>query len=255
MTLQIEQFLCGADNFGVLVHDTETGLTAAIDTPKEAPILEALERTGWKLTHIFTTHAHGDHVAGHLPLKAKFGVEIIGPELEKAKIPGIDRTVKGGDTFAFGAHTVEVVDTPGHTIGHISYHVPSAKVAFTGDTLFSLGCGRLFEAGADVMFKSLEKLTLLPPETVVYCGHEYTQSNARFALTVDPGNAALQARAAEVDKLSAAGKPTLPTTIGRELETNPFLRWGDPAIRKNLGMNKAKDWEVFAEIRKRKDAF
>ncbi len=254
MSLEIEQFFCGGDNFGVLVHDPQAGLTAAIDTPKEAPILETLKRTGWTLTHIFTTHWHGDHVEGHLPLKEKFGVEIIGPEGEKAKIPGIDRAVKGGDTFAFGNHTVEVIDTPGHTAGHVTYYVPAAKVAFTGDTLFSVGCGRLFEAGAEIMFKSLEKLTKLPPDTTIYCGHEYTLSNARFALTVDPHNAALQERMREVEALRAAGLPTLPTRLDRELATNPFLRWADPAIRRTLGMEKAADWEVFAEIRKRKDA-
>jgi hydroxyacylglutathione hydrolase len=255
MPLEIEQFVCGSDNFGVLIHDAQAGVTAAIDTPKEAPILEALDRTGWKLTHILTTHWHGDHVEGHLPLKQKFGVEIIGPEAEKAKIPGIDRTVKGGDTFEFGNYAVEVINTPGHTAGHITYHIPAAKVAFTGDTLFSLGCGRLFEAGAEIMFKSLEKLTHLPSDTRIYCGHEYTASNAKFALTVDPGNAALQARAKEVERLRAAGKPTLPTMLGRELETNPFLRWDDPAIRGNLGMENAENWQVLAEIRKRKDAF
>lgn len=255
MPLEIEQFVCGSDNFCVLIHDAQAGVTAAIDTPKVAPILEALERKSWKPTHILTTHWHGDHVEGHLPLKDKFGVEIIGPEAEKTKIPSIDRTVKGGDTFRFGGYEIEVIDTPGHTAGHITYHIPAAKVAFTGDTLFSLGCGRLFEAGPQVMFKSLEKLSKLPPDTRIYCGHEYTQANARFAVTVDPANAALKARAEEVDRLRAQGKPTLPTLLGHELETNPFLRWRDPAIRRTLGMENAENWQVFGEIRRRKDAF
>ena len=161
----------------------------------------------------------------------------------------------GGDSLQLGAETVEVIDTPGHTAGHISYHLPASGVAFVGDTLFAIGCGKVIECKPPVMFHSLEKLAGLPAETKIYCGHEYTQNNARFALTVDPGNAALKARAAEVDALRRDGQPTLPTTIGEELATNPFLRWHDPAIRRQLGMEDAGDAAVFAEIRKRKDAF
>jgi hydroxyacylglutathione hydrolase len=253
--LEIEQFTCLSDNFGVLIHDAGAGLTASIDAPEEAPILAALDRRGWTLTHIFTTHHHGDHVGGNLGLKSRFGVEIAGPEAEKDRVPGIDWTVSGGDRFRFGAFDVAVISTPGHTAGHVSYHIPDASVAFTGDTLFSLGCGRLFEAGADVMLASLRKLVALPPDTAIYCGHEYTQQNARFALTVDPDNPALQERAREVAELRAAGRPTLPTTMRAELATNPFLRWHDAAIRRNLGMDDASDEAVFAEIRKRKDNF
>ena len=177
----------------------------------------------------------------------------MGPKAEAAKIPGVDKQVAGGDSFAFGKGTVEVIDTPGHTSGHISYFFRDDHVAFTGDTLFALGCGRLFEEKPPVMLESLKKLIALPLDTRIFCGHEYTQNNARFALTVDPTNAALKARAAEIDALRAEGKPTLPTTLSVEMATNPFLRWHDPAIRRNLGMEKASDADVFAEIRKRKD--
>lgn len=255
MPLEIEQFICRDDNFGVLVHDPETGQTASIDAPDADVIREVLKAKGWNLTHILTTHHHGDHVEGNRALKAEYGCAIIGPKDEAEKIPGIDKAVGGGDSFDFGGYTVEVIGTPGHTAGHVCYHIPKAGMAFTADTLFALGCGRLFERGPEVMIESLRKLAALPPETAVYCGHEYTQSNARFALTVDPDNAALKARADEIATLRAAGKPTLPTTIGRELETNPFVRWADPAIRRHLGMEKATDTEVFAEIRGRKDRF
>jgi hydroxyacylglutathione hydrolase len=255
MAFQIDQFMCHSDNFGVLLHDPASGETALIDAPQEAPILAAIERTGWKPSLILTTHHHGDHVEANLALKRRFGLRIVGPEAEKDKIPGIDETVREGDTIDFGGKPVAVIETPGHTAGHVSYHLPDAGLAFTADTLFALGCGRLFEAPPPVMYASLKKLAALPPATVVYCGHEYTQANARFALTIDPENAALKERARKIDALRADGKPTLPTTIGEELATNPFLRWGDAAIRRHLGMENASDAEVFAEIRKRKDNF
>lgn len=253
MALEIEQFTCRQDNFGVLVHDPETGATASIDAPEEAPILEALKRRGWRLSHILTTHHHGDHVEANLALKQAFGCTIVGPKDEAAKIPGIDQSVGDGDSFMFGSEAVHVIGTPGHTAGHISYHLSQSGLAFTADTLFALGCGRLFERGPEVMIKSLRKLAALPPETVIYCGHEYTLSNARFAVTIDPENAALAARMSEIEALRAASKPTLPTTLARELATNPFLRWADPSIRRHLGMENATDTEVFAEIRARKD--
>ncbi|MCO5080414.1 MAG: hydroxyacylglutathione hydrolase [Rhizobiaceae bacterium] len=255
MTIQIDQFTCRADNFGVLMHDSATGETALIDAPEEATILAAIERTGWKPTLILTTHHHADHVEANLALKQKFNLKIIGPKAEADKIPGIDEEVREGDVIKFGGEEIRVIETPGHTAGHVSYHLPKSKIAFTADTLFALGCGRLFEAPPPVMYQSLKKLAALPPETVVYCGHEYTLSNAKFALTVDPENDKLKARAVRIETLRAEDKATLPTTIGEELETNPFLRWDDPSIRKHLGMEKATDAEVFAEIRKRKDNF
>jgi len=252
-TLQIYQFPCLSDNFGVLIHDAEAGLTASIDAPEADKVTAGLREKGWKLTHILTTHHHADHTDGNAALKTATGCKIVGPRNEAAKVPGIDETVGGGDTFAFGSHRVEVLDTPGHTAGHITYVFPSAKVAFVGDTLFALGCGRVIEGTPQMMWESLRKLMALPKDTTVYCGHEYTQANARFALTIEPDSAALQKRAKEVDAMRAAGKATLPTTIGLELETNPFLRSHVPAIQKRLGMEGKPEWEIFAEIRERKN--
>lgn len=253
--LELEVFSCRSDNYGVLVHDPETGLTASIDAPEEAPILAAAERRGWKLTHIFTTHHHIDHVEANLALKEKFGLEIIGPVNEALAIPGLDRTVADGDEFTFGEHLVRVIETPGHTAGHICYHFPDDKILFAADTLFALGCGRLFERTATDMWHSLQKLAVLPDETAIYFGHEYTLSNARFAVTIDPDNERLKARAAQIEADLAEGKFTIPTMMGLEKETNPFLRPTDPAIRRNLLMEGKTNEEVFAEIRKRKDNF
>jgi hydroxyacylglutathione hydrolase len=255
MALEIEQFMCRSDNFGILARNPATGEAFLVDAPEEAPILAAIERTGWRPSTLLVTHHHGDHVEANLALKQRFELTIVGPEAERAKIPGIDRTVGGGDTITVAGLEVEVIDTPGHTLGHVSYHLPSERVVFAADTLFALGCGRLLEGTPAQMVSSLRKLAALPPDTKVYCGHEYTQANARFAMTVDPDNAELKARAKEIDALRTEGKPTLPTTIGRELETNPFLRWDDPEIRRTLGMEGADDVAVFAEIRKRKDNF
>lgn len=255
MPIEIDQFMCRSDNFGVMMRESQSGQTALIDAPEEAPILEAVERTGWTPTLILTTHHHVDHVEANLALKEKFGLRIIGPKAEAEKIPGIDEQVEEGSSLTFGPYKVVVIDTPGHTAGHVSFYLPDAGVLFAADTLFAMGCGRLLERPAPVMFESLKKLAALPPETVVYCGHEYTVSNAKFAMTVDPHNAALRERLAKVEALRAEGKPTLPTTIGEELATNPFLRWADPSIRKTLGMETAPDVEVFAEIRRRKDNF
>ena len=255
MTLQIDQFMCRSDNFGVLIHDPNSGETALIDAPEEKAILDAVSRTGWTPTVILTTHHHVDHVEANLALKQRFGLKIIGPEAEQAKIPGIDQTVGDGSVFEFGGEDVKVFSTPGHTLGHISYYFPASRVAFTADTLFALGCGRIFEGTPAMMNASLQKLAALPADTTIYCGHEYTETNARFALTIDPTNSALKERAAKIAKLRADDKPTLPTTIGEELATNPYLRAHDPAIRRNLGMENATDEAVFAEIRKRKDNF
>jgi hydroxyacylglutathione hydrolase len=251
--LEIHQFPCLSDNFGVLVHDREHNLTASIDAPDASAVSAALKEKGWTLTHIFTTHHHADHTGGNLALKSATRCIIVGPQGEAAKIPGIDKQVAEGETLAFGAHAVRVLETPGHTAGHVSYVIPSAKVAFVGDTLFAIGCGRIIEGNARMMWQSLQKLMALPKETAVYCGHEYTQANARFALTIEPENDDLRKRAQEVDKLRAAGKPTLPTTIGLELATNPFLRPHAAAIQKHLGMQGRPEWEIFGELRERKN--
>jgi hydroxyacylglutathione hydrolase len=253
--LELDLFLCRTDNFGVLVHDPVSGATASIDAPEEQPILGALKRRGWTLTHILTTHHHPDHVSANLALKEAFGVTIIGPENEASKIPGIDRTIGDGGHFDFAGHRVNVFETPGHTAGHICFHFPEDQLLFSADTLFALGCGRLFEGTPAQMWASLQKLMALPDETTVYFGHEYTQSNARFALTVDPQNEALKKRAADIDAIRARDEPTAPTTLGLEKQTNPFLRPHDAGIRTHLDMPDASDAEVFAEIRKRKDSF
>lgn len=255
MALAIEQFTCRSDNFGVLIHDSQSGLTASIDAPEEGPISTKLAENNWHLNEIFTTHHHGDHVEGNLALKEAFGCRITGPASEADKIPGIDKTVGQGDTINFADMAIEVIETPGHTLGHVSYWIPSRNVAFVADTLFAMGCGRVFEGTAEMMWNSLEKLLALPDETTLYCGHEYTLANAQFALTIEPDNPDLVARAKEVEQLRAEGKPTLPTTMAMEKKTNPFLRVNEPAIRAGLDMTGASPAEVFAEIRARKDRF
>eukprot|EP01037_Dinobryon_pediforme_P026453 gene26453-28980_t len=254
-TLQIHQFPCRSDNFGVLVHDPVSGATAAIDAPDEASIVAALAETGWKLSDIFVTHHHLDHVEGLPGLKRAYGVRVVAPRAEADKIADVDVTVGEGDAMSFGGHAVEVIETPGHTLGHIAYVIPDQAVAFVGDTLFSLGCGRVFEGTPGQMSASLQKLAALPEETAIYCGHEYTLANGRFALTVDGDNGHLRARMIEVQALLAEGKPTLPTTIGAERLTNPFLRTSDPAIKAGLGMSAASDVEVFARLRQMKNDF
>lgn len=253
MTVTVEQFMCRTDNFGLLVHEPESGVTAIVDAPEEAPILDAIDSTGWQPSILLVTHHHFDHVEANLALKERYGLTIYGPAAEADKIPGIDETVSEGSEIALGGETVRVIETPGHTAGHVSYFLPGSKVLFCADTLFALGCGRLFEGKPATMRASLAKLAALPLETTVYCGHEYTLSNARFALTVDPTNSALKERVEKIEALRAENRPTLPTTIGEEMATNPFLRWHDPAIRRNLDMKNASDDDVFAEIRKRKD--
>lgn len=253
--LLIEQFPCLKDNYGFLVHEPASGLTAAIDTPEVEPILEALERRGWRLDYILNTHHHRDHAGGNLALKEQTGCTIVGAAADAHRIPGIELRVTDGDRFELGAAVAEVIDTPGHTRGHIAWHFAADHALFVGDTLFSLGCGRLFEGSPEEMWRSLQRLAALPDDTRVYCAHEYTQGNARFALALEPGNAALRERAAEVDALRAAGRPTVPTTIGAEKATNPFLRAADPALRAQLAMPGAGPVEVFAEARRRKDQF
>jgi hydroxyacylglutathione hydrolase len=253
--LAFHPFICRTDNYALLLHDHKSGLTAAVDAPDAAEIERQLEHLGWRLTHIFTTHHHGDHVDGNVALKQRFGCTIIGPASEAGLIPGIDTQVSGGDTFDWSGHAVRVLDCPGHTRAHIAYHMPSEEAVFTGDTLFSLGCGRVFEGSMEEMYNSVSQFRSLPPETRLYCGHEYSQSNARFALSVEPGNKSLKQRAAEIDQLRAEGRMTCPSTIGEELAANPFLRTDSAEIRRNLAMETVSDAEVFAELRRRKDSF
>jgi hydroxyacylglutathione hydrolase len=253
--LEIEQIPVLSDNYVYLVHEPGAGVTGVVDPAVAAPVLERLRQRGWTLDWILSTHHHADHTGGNLELKQATGCRIAGAKKDAARIPGIDVGVVEGDRFELGQVEAEVFETPGHTLGHISYWFDDAKALFCADTLFSLGCGRVFEGNFEQMWQSLSKLAALPDAALVYCGHEYTQSNARFALSVDPDNPALKARAAEVDRQRAAGQPTVPTTLGQERAANPFLRARDPAIRKRLGMTDASDAEVFAELRRRKDRF
>jgi hydroxyacylglutathione hydrolase len=248
-------FPCLTDNYGYLLHDAESGVTAAIDTPDATEITAQLDAKGWRLTHILNTHHHADHAGGNLELKRRTGCTIVGPRADAARIPGLDLRVGEGDVVALGAHQAIVHDTPGHTRGHIVYHFAAARAAFVGDTLFAMGCGRLFEGTPAQMWGSLQKIMQWPDDTRIYCAHEYTQSNARFALTVEPKNGALQERAAQVAQLRAAGRPTVPTTLGLERATNPFLRPQSRDLRVTIGLESANEVEVFAKTRALKDAF
>lgn len=254
-TLEIHMFPCLQDNYGFLIQDSETGQTAVIDTPEVAAIEAALAERGWQLTYILNTHHHFDHAGGNLELKRKTGCSIVGPRADATRIPGIDIEVGEGDVFALGRQLATVYDTPGHTRGHIVYHFAEAKVAFVGDTLFAMGCGRLFEGTPAQMWSSLQKLMRWPDETRIYCAHEYTQRNGHFALSVEPGNLDLQARVAEVDRLRAQGVPTVPTSLGLEKLTNPFLRPMSRHLQETVGLPDAPLVEVFAKTRELKDQY
>jgi hydroxyacylglutathione hydrolase len=253
MPAETRLFLCLKDNYGVLLHDPDTGATATIDAPEAAPVEAALKATGWKLTDILVTHHHHDHTGGIEALKNKYNCRVVAPDKEKSRIPGVDETVRGGDGVSLGKLKGKVIETPGHTLGHITYYFPDDHLAFAGDTLFSIGCGRVIEGTPEMMWASLKKLRDLPDETRVFCGHEYTKANVNFALSVDSGNAALQARAAEVDKQLAGGQFTIPVTIGDEKKANPFLR--PEELADVVGKAGRPAAEVFAEIRGRKDRF
>ena len=253
--LTIHMFPCLADNYGYLLHDEEAGVTAAVDTPDAAAIHAQLAAKGWRLTHILNTHHHADHAGGNLELKRRTGCTIVGPRADAARIPGIDVAVGEGDVVELGSHRAAVFDTPGHTRGHIVYHFAANRAAFVGDTLFALGCGRLFEGTPGQMWSSLQKILQWPDDTRIYCAHEYTQSNARFALTVEPQNRALKERAAAVAQLRAAGRATVPSTLGEERATNPFLRPQSRDLRATIELPGAADVDVFAKTRALKDAF
>ncbi len=252
--LDIYQFLCLSDNFGVLVHAPETGATASIDAPDAAPILSALAEKKWTLTDIWVTHHHADHTQGIPGLKAAFpDVRIVGPAKEAAKIGRLDVAVKEGDVVSLGPHKAEVIEVPGHTLGHVAYWFEEDGVLFAGDTLFAMGCGRAFEASPEVLYRSVMKLAALPSKTQIYCGHEDTLGNARFARQVDPDNEALRKRETEVAALRAEGRFTLPTRIDLERATNPFLRADDPSIQANVGLKGTDPAKVFAALRELKN--
>jgi hydroxyacylglutathione hydrolase len=255
MTAETYLFNCLKDNFGVLLHDPATGATASIDAPEAAPVEAALQKTGWRLTDILVTHHHADHTQGIGELKARHKCRVVAPRNEAQRIAHVDETVGQGDTVRIGALQGGVIDTPGHTAGHISYFFPADKLAFVGDTLFSIGCGRVIEGNPEMMWNSLLKLRALPDDTRFYCGHEYTDANIRFAKTIEPDNKALAARADEVAQLAASHKATIPATIGAEKAANPFLRADVASVAKSVGLSGSPAWQVFAEIRERKNRF
>jgi hydroxyacylglutathione hydrolase len=241
MSLQVHQFSCLSDNYGFLLHDPASGETTCIDTPDAGEYLRQAEAKGWQITQIWNTHWHPDHTGGNAEIKDATGCKITGPEAESARIPTLDRMVKEGDTVTLGEVEAEVIDVPAHTAGHIAYFLPGENAAFVGDTLFAMGCGRLFEGTAEQMFSNMRKLEKLPDATRVYCAHEYTEANGRYAVTAEPGNEALAQRMAEVIDMRGRGEPTVPTTIALEKATNPFMRAASP--------------EELAERRAAKDAF
>jgi hydroxyacylglutathione hydrolase len=253
MAADIRVFTCLTDNFGYLVHDSQSGATASIDAPEAGPIIRALEAEGWKLTDILITHHHGDHVGGVAELKQRYGCRVVAPHDKTSKIADVDQRVANADVVKIGNLLARVVETPGHTLDHISYVFDSDKALFAADTLFSIGCGRVFEGNHPMMWDSLLKLRALPDDFALYCGHEYTASNVRFALSVDPDNAALKARAGEVTRLRAGNKPTIPVLLGEEKKANVFLRADDPLIAAQLHMKGASAAEVFGELRERKN--
>lgn len=256
MAIEFHEFMCLTDNFGLLAHDPTSGATASLDAPEAAPILAALAEKGWTLTDIWLTHHHFDHVGAAGALKERFPkARLVGARKDVHRLPPLDLAVEEGDEPRLGEAAARVIETPGHTLGHIAYHFGDDDTVVVGDTLFSLGCGRVMEGTMPMMHETLMRLADLPGETLVYCGHEYTQANARFALTVERDNVLLAERAREVVDLRAKGAFTVPTTIARERETNPFLRASNPELKRALGMDNADPVEVFRVLRERKNSF
>jgi hydroxyacylglutathione hydrolase len=254
-TLEIGRIPVLSDNYVWLAREPLSGAVAVVDPAVAAPVLAEAGRRGWKITHILNTHHHGDHVGGNLEIKAATGCTIVGPKRDKARNPGIDVEVDDGDCYKFGEAEARVFFVPGHTSGHIAYAFTKERALFCGDTLFALGCGRLFEGTPAQMWKSLGRLRELPDDMRVYCAHEYTQSNARFAVTVESDNKALMARSASIDAARARGEATVPSLLGEEKATNPFLRADVTAVQRAVGMPGGEPVAVFAELRHRKDVF
>jgi len=253
--LEIELVPCLRDNYAYLVRDADESICAVVDPSEAAPVNAALGARGWHLTHILNTHHHPDHTGGNARLKREFGVQVVGPGKDRERIPALDVGVDETTPFALGSHQVRVLEIPAHTRAHIAFAFDADDAVFTGDTLFAMGCGRLFEGTPEMMWRSLSKLMTLPDCMRVYCGHEYTLNNGRFALTLEPANEDLAARMRDVENRRFEGAPTIPSTIGLEKKTNPFLRPDSPEIRRTLNMHRASDVEVFAEMRARKDVF
>jgi hydroxyacylglutathione hydrolase len=255
VALEIIIVTCRSDNYAYLLRDGASGEVALVDAPEAGPVEAALAARGWTLDLILITHHHDDHIAGVETLRAKFGAKVVGAAADQKRLPPLDIALREGDSVAVGESVGRVFDVPGHTVGHIAFYFADADALFTADSLMTLGCGRLFEGSAPQMWNSLSKLAALPDATQVYSGHEYTEGNARFALSIDADNGALVERAAEFAGLRAAGKPTVPARMDIERATNPFLRASDPALKARLGMADSPDVEVFAEIRRRKNSF
>ncbi len=253
MTMEIVTVPCLKDNYAFLLRCTTTGKVAVVDVPELAPIENALAQRGWRLSDILITHHHGDHTEGVDALRASTGARVTGARSDAHRLPQLDLAVAEGDIVAVGALDGRVIEVPGHTVGHIAFAFPGA--VFTGDSLMAMGCGRLFEGTAEQMWRSLGKIAALPSETLVYSGHEYTESNTRFAMTVEPDNSDLQARQARIVATRTKGDPTVPSTLSEELATNPFLRAGVASVKAAVGREGASDAEAFAEIRRRKDRF
>lgn len=255
MPLDLVTVPCLKDNYAFLIHDDASGQTAVVDVPDAGPVQQALAARGWLLSHILITHHHSDHIDGVAALKAATGALVVGNAADGHRLPLLDLALDPGMTFTIGAEAVHVIDVSGHTVGHVAFHIPSAKLAFTADSLMALGCGRLFEGTPARMWASLSRIAALPPETLICSGHEYTASNGRFALTIEPDNPALQARVADIAVARAVGRATVPSLLSLELATNPFLRAHLPDVKAAVGMPMANDVESFAEIRARKDRF
>ena len=255
MPLSILTVPCLADNYAFVAHDPESGDTAVVDVPETAPIVAAIEAQGWVPTHVLLTHHHADHVQGLDALLARFPAKVVGAKADVHRLPPLDIEVSEGDTLQLGNERIEVLSVPGHTSGHIAYYAPGSAAVFSADSLMALGCGRLFEGTAEQMWDSLQKFMALPEDTTVYSGHEYTAANGRFAMTVEPGNPALVARIAAVDKARADGIPTVPSKLSEELATNPFLRGHVPEVQQSAGLPGAAPVAVFAKVRKMKDDF
>jgi hydroxyacylglutathione hydrolase len=252
--LEVHQFPCLSDNYGYLLHDPASGETACIDTPDADEYLRQAGHKGWQITQIWNTHWHPDHAGDNAAIKAATGCSVTAPALDAPKIEAIDRTVEHGDTVSLGDWTADVIDVGGHTMGHIAYHLPEADLAFVGDSVFALGCGRMFEGSAPQFWASLSRIKALPPETMLYCAHEYTAANAKFALHADPDNAALADYAAQIDRLRTKSLPTVPAKLERELATNPFLRADEPAMQARWGTG-GDAVATFAALRSAKDGF
>lgn len=255
MPLDLVTIPCLSDNYAFLIHDPASGATAVVDVPEAAPILAALRQRGWTLSQILLTHHHADHIQGVADLRAATGAKVAGNAADVHRLPPLDTALSEGQTLQVGTESGTVIDVSGHTLGHIAFHFPASALVFTADSLMACGCGRLFEGSGPQMWASLCKLARLPPETLVCSGHEYTASNARFALSLEPDNQALISRVAAIADARQNGQPTVPSRLSEELATNPFLRANSPQMKARLGLVEASDAAVFTEIRARKDRF